>query len=227
MATLDRWRPFLTTPHTLVFPRLELIGHDSEPPLVKGSGEVRMPSLREFEFTLEGLPDDVGYVQALIMGQLADPYDRLARFRLRGVDRHGLEWSLGWTVPHIDPGDGTWRFEGRIDALQPHDVSDTVATESSTELLFLIPTQHAIAFFLQRFLLTKHLKGESRYERVLQVLGSDIRFRYEPLSGVLSVTATHSPGMPPTYTENWLGEPLRILFGQLDISKNLALLAGS
>jgi hypothetical protein len=49
----------------------------------------------------------------------------------------------------------------------------------------------------------------------LEILGSTVRFEFEPSSGVLSISATHSAGLPPTYTENWLGEPLRILFGQL------------
>ena len=31
MATLDRWRSYLTVPKTLVFPRLELIGRDHSP----------------------------------------------------------------------------------------------------------------------------------------------------------------------------------------------------
>lgn len=61
MATLDRWQVFLVTPRILLFPRLELIGHDWAPPIVVGSGEIRMPSLDRFEFTLEGMPDDLGY----------------------------------------------------------------------------------------------------------------------------------------------------------------------
>ena len=60
MATLDRWRGFLVTPRDSLVPRLELIGHDWAPPIVVGSGEIRMPSLDRFEFTLEGLPDDLG-----------------------------------------------------------------------------------------------------------------------------------------------------------------------
>ena len=50
---------------------------------------------------------------------------------------------------------------------------------------------------------------------MLALLGSIIRFQYEPSPGALYVTATHSAGLPPTYTENWLGKPLRILLGQL------------
>jgi hypothetical protein len=58
---------------------------------------------------------------------------------------------------------------------------------------------------------------------VLEILGSTIRFQYEPSSGALSVTATHSARLPPTYTENWLGEPLRILLGQLIFPRLVAL----
>jgi hypothetical protein len=52
-------------------------------------------------------------------------------------------------------------------------------------------------------------------QRILKILDSTITFVYEASSGLLSITALHSPRLPPTYTENWLAEPLRVLFGQL------------
>src|SRR6266568_5442344 len=105
MATLDRWRTFLVTPQTLAFPRLKLIGRDWDPPIVVGSGEVRMPSLDRFEFTLNGLPGDVGYAFSEIQRQQRNPYDGSARFRLRGVDEKGTKWLLGWTtLQHVVPG---------------------------------------------------------------------------------------------------------------------------
>jgi hypothetical protein len=68
---------------------------------------------------------------------------------------------------------------------------------------------------MSRLVLTEQPEGESHQERVLETLGSTIRFGHEQSSGALSITAMHSAELPPTYTENWLGEPLRILFGQL------------
>jgi len=45
MATLDRWRTYLTVPKTLVFSNLKLIGRDHAPTIIDGSGEVRILSL--------------------------------------------------------------------------------------------------------------------------------------------------------------------------------------
>lgn len=69
MATLDRWRPYLVTPKTISFPQLKLIGRDFAPPMVVGAGEVRLPSLSRFEYTLTGLPDDPDYVLEALRAQ--------------------------------------------------------------------------------------------------------------------------------------------------------------
>lgn len=216
MATLDRWRRFLVTPRTLLFPRLELIGHDWAPPIVVGSGEIRMPTFDRFEFTLEGLPDDLGYALSEIERQRRNRYDGLERFRLRGVDRDKGEWSFGWTtLRHVWGGDRGWTFVGEAQGLFPRDESDTINSESCTELVVLMPTDHATGRAMRRLVSTEQAEGGPRPEHVLEVLGSIVRFHYEPSSGALSIIATHSAELPPTYTENWLAEPLRILFGQL------------
>ncbi len=215
MATLDRWRTFLVTPKTLVFPRLELIGRDFAPPIVVGSGVVRMPSLVRFEFTLSGLPEDAHYALAELERQQANPYDALARCRLRGVDEDGVDWALGWTVPDVEPGEEVWTFAGVTDGLSPTDESDTVDRQSSTELVFFVPPNHPMHISMARFVSNAPSESGPCREHVLETLGSAIRFSYEPSSGALSVIAKHSVELPPTYAENWLGEPLRILFGQL------------
>jgi hypothetical protein len=215
VATLDRWRFLLTTPQTLAFPHLELMGRDHAPPIVVGVGEVRLPNSTEFAFTLTGLPADIGYAFGEIVKQQRNPYDGLARFRLTGLDALGVRWSLGWTVPRVELGEQAWTFVGDTDTLMPHDQSDTVSSESSTEAIFLVPVNHPMALALGRFVLTAQPGGRPLREHAIEVLGSTIRFTYEPTSGALSVTATHSADLPPAYAENWLGEPLRILFGQL------------
>jgi len=216
MSTLDRWRNFLVTPRTLAFPRLELFGHDWAPSIVVGSGEIRTPSLDRFEFTLKGLPNDLTYALSEIQRQKRNRYDGMERFRLRGVDCEKREWSFGWTTLfHVQGGDDLWTFVGEAQGLFPPDESDTVRSESYTELVFLMPADHTMGLSMRRLVLTEQPEGRPRHEHVLEVLGSTIRFQYEPSSGALSVTAMHSAELPPTYTENWLGEPLRILFGQL------------
>lgn len=95
MATLDRWLHFLDVPRALTFPKLELIGRDFSAPILLGTGEVRAPTMTRFEYTLQGLPDDIPYARAAFRHQKQNPYDELARFRLFGTDAQGVEWTLG------------------------------------------------------------------------------------------------------------------------------------
>jgi hypothetical protein len=206
-VTLDRWRAFLTTPKTLIFPRLELIGRDHAPSIVVGTGEVRMVSPTDFTFTLTGTPADAGYALTEANRHHENPYDGLARLRLVGIDAEGVEWSGGYTVPRITTRHTAWTFTGEIDSLVTDDQSATVSRQASTELIFLLRIGDPMTVAMAG------LAG--RREHVMEVLGSSIRFTCELSTSTLVITASHSPDLPATYTENWLGEPLRILFGQL------------
>ena len=57
--------------------------------------------------------------------------------------------------------------------------------------------------------------AKSRRERVLEILGSIVLLAYEDLTGTFLITSSDSPELPAPYAENWLSEPLRIIFGQL------------
>lgn len=213
VATLDAWRPFLVVPRTLTFPQLVLKGQDNARPLLVGNGEVRLPSLTRFEFTITGKPENEGYVFAELMRQQANPYDSLARFRLIGTDVEGTRWALGWTIPNFSIDvDQLWTFCGDLQSLSPDDTRSTVSDESNTELVFVMPLHHPMTRAMVRYL--KKADGQTGYFHTLNALGSEIRFTYEPDANVLSIVASHSPDLRPTYTENWLSEPLRILFGQ-------------
>ncbi len=124
-ATLDRWRPFLRAPQTLAFPRLALMGRDHAPLIVEGSGEVRIPSLNRFEYTLKGIPSDIAYALRSRRRMDEDPYDGLARFRLVGTDVAGREWTFGYTKPTVEIGDvdgDEWTFAGHLDGLGGIDI---------------------------------------------------------------------------------------------------------
>ena len=215
MATLDRWRAFLATPKALTFPRLELLGRDHAPPIVVGAGEVRMVSPNDFAFTLTGTPADIPYALAEINRQRENPYDGLARFRLEGVDADGVKWSGGYTVPRVDAVRPAFTFTGEIESLVTDDQSPTTSQESSTELIFLLRIGDPMSLAMARFVGSDQGGRELLNENALNVLGSRIRFTFEASAGALAITASHSPNLLPTYTENWLGEPLRIMFGQL------------
>jgi hypothetical protein len=206
---------FLNTPKTLSFSRLELIGHDHEPPLVVGTGEVRMTSSMDFAFTLTGTPADIGYALSAVNRPQKEPYDALARCRLVGVDGEGVSWAGGYTIPRVENGDPAWMFTGEIDSLVTNDQSSTASRQASTELIFLVPPEHLMALAMARFTRTDQVGGESHRKHVMEVLGSNIQFAYDASASTLSITASHSANLPATFTDNWLSEPLRIMFGQL------------
>jgi hypothetical protein len=213
MATLDRWRPFLDYPQTINFPHLELIGHDDAPPIIVGAGEVRVISPNEFAYTVTGIPTDIPYIFKEINRQRDNPYDALARFRLTGTDAHGIAWSGGWTIPRVAHGSTNWTFTGDIDSLVTDDHTPTVASHASTELIFLLRIGDPMTIAMARY--ARSAEGKRPEGRMLDILGSSIRFTFEDVTSTLSITATHSCDLPCTYVENWLSEPLRILFGQL------------
>lgn len=215
MLTLDRWREFAVTPKVLRFPKLELIGHDHEPPIIVGAGEVRMDTPESFTFKLSGVPSDIGYALREMNHRKANIYDPLARLRLIGFDDSGRHWSGGWTMPALSAVGNNWIFEGQIENLGTEVEGTEVCEESGAELLFLLRVGDPMALRLARYVRTVAPDGNDLRERELDLLGSKIRFSYEGAAGTLLVTATTSDNLGPPFAENWLSEPLRILFGQL------------
>ena len=210
MATLDRWKHLLQGPARIVFPRLWLQGRDFDAPIVEGGGEVRFADLSGFRFTLRGKPKDPAFAEAQLDFQELNPYDPLARFRLFGTDTNGLHWTLGWTVPKLDSTHAEWVLEGDLDGISTVDESASVVDKSSTELLFVIPARHSLIQLMR-----SAAPHSEQMIYVTTVLESEVSIFYDAPHQALSITATHSQHLQPTHTENWLGEPLRILFGQL------------
>jgi hypothetical protein len=89
-------------------------------------------------------PADPSYATGQLLLQKLNPYDALARFRLYGTDQDGVEWSLGWTVPHVDSSGEEWVFTGQTDSIATLDESSSVADAPSTELLFVVPPEHPL-----------------------------------------------------------------------------------
>lgn len=86
--------------------------------------------------------------------------------------------------------------------------------ESAAEARFLIPKSHSASIFLGRFVRSKE-EGDRSRVRVINVLGVPVRFAFDSEANVLSISAICTPALPAHMAENWFGEPLRILFGQL------------
>lgn len=204
MATLDRWRSFLETPKTIELVHVELVGRNRHPLLI-GTGEIRMTSLQDFSYSMTPTHGDLIDLFKAIDQKRQNPYDGTARLRLFGKDANGVEWGGGWTMPR------TINFkplliEGRLTAL---DITDRLTTPAqSTELVFHADHLHPLARVLA-------VPGSpKRIEKRFEILGSTIEYVYERGANVVSITASHSAQLQRNYTERWLTEPLRIMFGQ-------------
>jgi hypothetical protein len=90
-----------------------------------------------------------------------------------------------------------------------------VVPQASTELLFPLRIGDPMTISMARFVRTGHPGAKAVREYEVKALGTNIRFAFEADSSTLLVTAAHSRDLPIPYAENWLAEPLRILFGQL------------
>jgi len=193
---------------------MRLMARDHEPDLVVGSGELRVVANNRFEFTLIGKPESPPYVFEQMRRQREDRYDGLSRFRLVLEDDDGTEYAGGWTVPTFRTGEGGWTFEGETDSIMGGGRSEPTRT-GSTEVRYLIPTRHHAAQLLGQFVTTPRdgMPPEPRFD--LEVMGQTVAFSFDRTSSMLTISTPASESLPLTYTENWLGEPLRILFGQL------------
>lgn len=214
MSLLNDISRFSAISSVHVFPKMRLMARDHEPDLVVGSGELRVVSANRFEFTLTGEPENPAYVFEQMRRQREDRYDGLSRFRLVLEDDDGTEYAGGWTVPSFRTGDGAWTFEGETDSFLGGGRYEATPT-GSTEVRFLIPTRHHAAQLLARFVTTPRdrMPPEPRFD--LEVMGQTVTFTFDRAMSILTISTPASESLPLTYTENWLGEPLRILFGQL------------
>jgi hypothetical protein len=199
MATLDRWRSFLEAPKTIELVHAEFVGRNGSP-LLAGIGEIRMSSLQDFSYSVTATAGEPIEFFRAIEHKRQNTYDGTARLRLFGKDANGIEWSGGWTMPqriNFKP----LLIEGKLTAL---DITDRLPTSAeSTEMLFNADHLHPLA----------RVMVVQKYKR-LDILGSVIEFTRERATNVISITASHSSQLPPTYTERWLTQPLRIMFGQ-------------
>ena len=129
--------------------------------------------------------------------------DGTSRLRLTGREANGTEWHCGWTMPRKIVF-GEFSVDGKLTSLN---VDQPLATPvSSTEMIFHADYLHPLA---------RVMGGRNRIkQQQIEILGSRIEFAYERDNRIVSITASHSDELPPTFTEWWLTEPLRIMFGQ-------------
>ena len=213
MPHLDRLTPYLRGPATLKFPQMQLLARDNEPLLAIGAGTFSIPSEREFTFELAGAPVDLGHTLRALNRLREDPYEPLNRFRLQMTDADGVSWWGGWTTPSVNTDGDVWRFTGDCDGLST-DLSGP-AGDGGSEVRILIPRSHPASLSLSNFVRTAGPAGTRSPHRIVQVMGEPVRFDFDRENDVLTLSTPLSETFAFPFAENWLGEPIRILFGQL------------
>lgn len=190
---------------------ITLHGADHAPPIVVGTGEISVLTSTEFGYTIRGKPNDNCYALTSLRRIDADPYDGALRARLTVVTQDGLKLDGGWTIPkvHLEE-DGQWVFTGEIDSLS---CDENGTFSPGTKVIYLLPQQHWSRIIFRCFF-PPTANGELQ-KKNLVVLGSEVTLTLDDDADLLIIDAPESQFLIPAFAENWLGEPLRILFGQL------------
>jgi hypothetical protein len=211
MNTLERLKHLSEMGKVIFCPQMTLIAGDHEPPVVVGEGEITVLDATSFGYTLRGTPNNIGQSLRSLRRIDVDPYDGILRQRLTVTTADGLALMGGWTIPHVRVPDdgGPWVFKGEIKELS---FVENGSHQAGTEAAYLLPRQHRARIILRRFF--PRIVGEQLPEVRLTVLGSDVVFTLDDEADLLLVRAPATATLPPAFAENWLGEPLRILFGQ-------------
>lgn len=193
---------------------MALLARDFEPPLAEGEGELEIVSEREFRYRMTGLPPDLKHSLHALNRERNEPYEPLNRFRLVMTGADGIEWMGGWTTPYIDADGDQWVLKGTVQSLSAV-VQGPATGEGGAEARFLIPRDHSASIIFRRFVRSDDGKGGLQATRTIEALGVPVRFAFDSETNVLSISAGSSTDLPAHNAENWFGEPLRILFGQL------------
>jgi hypothetical protein len=221
MKTLEHWKSrFAATPSTIECPQMKLLpGLDHQPPIFVGPGQINLKNSTEFDFKLfASSPFGEGAFEKILRAH-SQPYDPLNHFRLFATDYEGTEWACGTTIPRMESAsENGGLLTGRITSLLTCVTAEWVSRESGVELIF----QPGFNLPMDSPMLTVHSIGSEEIQRswrsgkhTLTLMGSEIEFFQEPEGDVIWATANASEELPHLFLENWLSEPLRILYGQL------------
>lgn len=224
MPFVDRMERFAAVGAIIRCPEMILRAGDHQPPVVVGVGEFVVHSTTSFCYRIQGMPEDVGHALRALNRIRADPYDGRLRERLEVRTEDGTQIQCGWTMPNVELGDqgGDWIFTGEFEALT---VSDDGPAQLSTNVAYLLPKHHRARVILRRFFPTPNAQGQSTFR--MSIIGTEVIFTLHDEADLLLIQAPGNGRLKVTLTENWLGEPLRILFGQLIYPRFVARCTGS
>jgi len=187
---------------------MTLLAGDHDPPIVVGRGSITVMSSTRFTYRLTGTPNDVGHALKSLRRLEADPFDGRLRSRLLVTTDQGEEIMGGWTEPRVVSHDDLWTFAGEIEALS---LIEEGQFEPGIESVYILPQSHRARTILRRFIGGETL-GDTSVD--FDVLSSKMRIELDDDRAELRIIASASDAMHQTLLENWVGEPLRILFGQ-------------
>ncbi len=220
LNTLDHWSNRLTSlPTTIECPSMKILARDHEPPVFVGAGHIDISSVNEITFRMFATAPDIAHAVSCILRAKQNRYETLDQFRLFATDYDDHEWGCGWITPQFEEESGIgWLITGSLRNLATVASSSWVSKEQSVELIF----HPAPEVPLTRSILTvASIEGVEvnrswhSAQHVLEALETTITFYKAPNDNALWVTAPTSQFLTHPYAENWLGEPLRILLGQL------------
>jgi len=221
MRTLDYWKSRLEDiPNTIECPEMRLLsGRDHESPVFVGPGQIEIKNSTAISFKMYATPTNTrDAIERLIRAQ-ENPYEVFEQFRLVATDYEGTEWNGGWTRPQLvgNPKIG-WPLTGKVEFLVTVVSGPLVSQDSGVELVFQPKLHLPMAKTMTSITSRNHKEIKRSYgagQHTVKVLDSEITFFYEPSDESLWVTARTSNKLPHPFAENWIGQPFRVLFGQL------------
>lgn len=219
VLTLQKWAGrLLNLPCTIDCPAMLLRTNHGET-VFEGPGHIKIVSRTRIEFTMYAKAlDEAAAFQYLVRAQ-NNPYEAIAQFILEATDYEGVHWNGGWTYPELSTAPAVGRLlTGLLDSLTSGAGAIGVSHAQGVELVVDPKLDLRME---QPMLTTTTVAGEVIERRrragshVVEVLGSSIKFFYEPSVQGLWLSASCSEALSHPHIENWLLEPLRILTGKL------------
>jgi hypothetical protein len=220
VRTLHHWRSIIEGPRTIECQEIKLWGRDFEGAVISGPGRIQVTKEMEIRFWVYGTAvKDDGHAFRKVAAAQHNPYDPDHQFRVFATDYRGREWVGGWTqVDFFADTTRAWPMTGELQALSTLATGRWVAPESSVELLLIPPPHLPMGEWSEA--ITRLRDEVVHYSRqpgcqTVKALGTQILFEMDPTDKALWITAKTNDKLTHPEAENWLTEPLRILFGAL------------
>tara|TARA_R110001606_G_C15402775_1_gene653384 strand:+ start:12690 stop:14039 length:1350 start_codon:yes stop_codon:yes gene_type:complete len=218
--TLSRWVDrLLSGPTTIECPHVEILGHDHEPPVFTGPGQIVISENTHMHFVMHGTPRDGSDAFRKILDAQKNPYDVSRQFRMTAVGYDGTEWSGGWTMLRAGAEvRGVWRLSGPIHSLITQVTGLGVAEKQGVELVYDIPLRLPIPMNMVKSVQRgdeEVLWSRSSGTQTIEVLDTTIEFFQSAEHEHIWAVAEATTNLPHPHLENWLSEPLNLLLGEI------------